>query len=161
MAAPAAKAPAGGKAPGGKGGKKVQALIKLQIPAGQANPSPPVGPALGQQGVNIMEFCKAFNARTQGMEAGLPTPVIITVYSDRSFTFETKSTPASVLLKKAAGLTSGSARPNTVKVGTVTRAQLEEIAKTKNADLTAADMDAAVRTIAGSARSMGVSVEGV
>ena len=142
-------------------GKKVAGLIKLQIQAGQANPAPPVGPALGQHGVNIMEFCKAFNARTQGIEPGLPTPVIITVYSDRSFTFETKSTPASVLLKKAAGLTSGSARPNTVKVGTVTRAQLEEIAKTKNADLTAADMEAAVRTIAGSARSMGLNVEGV
>jgi len=133
--------------------KKIQAYIKLQVKAGQANPSPPVGPALGQHGVNIMEFCKAFT--------GLPTPVIITVYSDRSFTFETKSTPASVLLKKAAGLTSGSARPNTVKVGTVTRAQLEEIAKTKSADLTAADLDAAVRTIAGSARSMGLNVEGV
>ena len=141
--------------------KKVLTTIKLQIPAGQANPAPPVGPALGQHGVNIMEFCKAFNAKTQGMEPGLPTPVIITVYSDRSFTFETKSTPASVLLKKAAGLTSGSARPNTVKVGTVTRAQLEEIAKTKQADLTAADLDAAVRTIAGSARSMGLNVEGV
>jgi large subunit ribosomal protein L11 len=141
--------------------KKINAYIKLQVKACQANPSPPVGPALGQHGVNIMEFCKAFNARTQGMEPGLPTPVIITVYSDRSFTFETKSTPASVLLKKAAGLTSGSARPNTVKVGTVTRAQLEEIAKTKNADLTSASMDAAVRTIAGSARSMGLNVEGV
>ena len=141
--------------------KKIVGFIKLQVPAGKANPSPPIGPALGQRGLNIMEFCKAFNARTQGMEAGLPTPVIITVYSDRSFTFETKSTPASVLLKKAAGLTSGSARPNTVKVGTVTRAQLEEIAKTKNADLTAADMEAAVRTIAGSARSMGLNVEGV
>ena len=141
--------------------KKIQAYIKLQVKAAQANPSPPVGPALGQHGVNIMEFCKAFNARTQGQEAGLPTPVIITVYSDRSFTFETKSTPASVLLKKAAGLTSGSARPNTVKVGTVTRAQLEDIAKAKQADLTAADLDAAVRTIAGSARSMGLNVEGV
>ena len=141
--------------------KKIEGYIKLQIPAGKANPAPPIGRALGQHGVNIMEFCKAFNARTQGLEPGLPTPVIITVYSDRSFTFETKSTPASVLLKKAAGLTSGSARPNTVKVGTVTRAQLEEIAKTKNADLTAADMDAAVRTIAGSARSMGLNVEGV
>ena len=141
--------------------KKVSGFIKLQIEAGAANPAPPVGPALGSHGVNIMEFCKAFNARTQGIEPGLPTPVIITVYSDRSFTFETKSTPASVLLKKAAGLTSGSARPNTVKVGTVTRAQLEEIAKTKNADLTAADMEAAVRTIAGSARSMGLNVEGV
>ncbi|ALZ86402.1 50S ribosomal protein L11 [Pseudomonas sp. HR1] len=141
--------------------KKIQAYIKLQVKAAQANPSPPVGPALGQHGVNIMEFCKAFNARTQGMEPGLPTPVIITVYSDRSFTFEIKSTPASVLLKKAAGIQSGSARPNSQKVGTVTRAQLEEIAKTKNADLTAADMDAAVRTIAGSARSMGLNVEGV
>ncbi len=141
--------------------KKIVGFIKLQVPAGKANPSPPIGPALGQRGLNIMEFCKAFNARTQGVEAGLPTPVIITVYSDRSFTFETKSTPAAVLLKKAAGLTSGSARPNTVKVGTVTRAQLEEIAKTKSADLTAADMDAAVRTIAGSARSMGLNVEGV
>lgn len=141
--------------------KKVAGQLKLQVPAGKANPSPPVGPALGQRGINIMEFCKAFNAKTQGMEPGLPTPVIITVYSDRSFTFETKSTPASVLLKKAAGLTSGSARPNTVKVGTVTRAQLEEIAKTKQADLTAADLDAAVRTIAGSARSMGLNVEGV
>ena len=141
--------------------KKIVGFIKLQVPAGKANPSPPIGPALGQRGLNIMEFCKAFNAKTQGMEPGLPTPVIITVYSDRSFTFETKSTPASVLLKKAAGLTSGSARPNTVKVGTVTRAQLEEIAKTKQADLTAADLDAAVRTIAGSARSMGLNVEGV
>lgn len=141
--------------------KKIQAYIKLQVKAAQANPSPPVGPALGQHGVNIMEFCKAFNARTQGMEPGLPTPVIITVYSDRSFTFEIKSTPASVLLKKAAGIQSGSARPNSQKVGTVTRAQLEEIAKTKNADLTAAGMDAAVRTIAGSARSMGLNVEGV
>ena len=141
--------------------KKVTAYIKLQVKAGQANPSPPVGPALGQHGVNIMEFCKAFNAKTQGQEPGLPTPVIITVYSDRSFTFETKSTPAAVLLKKAAGITSGSARPNSQKVGTVTRAQLEEIAKAKQADLTAADLDAAVRTIAGSARSMGLNVEGV
>ena len=141
--------------------KKIVGYIKLQVPAGKANPSPPIGPALGQRGLNIMEFCKAFNAKTQGVEPGLPTPVIITVYSDRSFTFETKSTPAAVLLKKAAGLTSGSARPNTVKVGTVTRAQLEEIAKTKQADLTAADLDAAVRTIAGSARSMGLNVEGV
>lgn len=140
--------------------KKVQAYIKLQVKAGQANPSPPVGPALGQHGVNIMEFCKAFNAKTQGVEPGLPTPVIITVYADRSFTFETKSTPASVLLKKAAGLKSGSSRPNTEKVGTVTRAQLEEIVAAKQADLTAADMDAAVRTIAGSARSMGLEVEG-
>ncbi|MGO2353945.1 MULTISPECIES: 50S ribosomal protein L11 [Marinomonas] len=141
--------------------KKVQAYIKLQVKAGQANPSPPVGPALGQHGVNIMEFCKAFNAKTQGVEPGLPTPVIITVYSDRSFTFETKSTPASVLLKKAAGLKSGSPRPNTQKVGTVTRAQLEEIVVAKQADLTASDMDAAVRTIAGSARAMGLEVEGV
>ncbi|TPE50025.1 50S ribosomal protein L11 [Maribrevibacterium harenarium] len=141
--------------------KKVQAYIKLQVKAGQANPSPPVGPALGQHGVNIMEFCKAFNAKTQGMEPGLPTPVIITVYSDRSFTFETKSTPAAVLLKKAAGIKSGSPRPNTQKVGTVTRAQLEEIVIAKQADLTAADMDAAVRTIAGSARAMGLEVEGV
>lgn len=141
--------------------KKIVGFIKLQVPAGKANPSPPIGPALGQRGLNIMEFCKAFNAKTQGMEPGLPTPVIITVYSDRSFTFETKSTPASVLLKKAAGISSGSSRPNTQKVGTVTRAQLEEIAKAKQADLTAADLDAAVRTIAGSARSMGLNVEGV
>jgi len=141
--------------------KKVQAYIKLQVKAGQANPSPPVGPALGQHGVNIMEFCKAFNAKTQGVEPGLPTPVIITVYSDRSFTFETKSTPAAVLLKRAAGLKSGSPRPNTQKVGTVTRAQLEEIVVAKQADLTASDMDAAVRTIAGSARSMGLDIEGV
>ena len=141
--------------------KKVQAYIKLQVKAGQANPSPPVGPALGQHGVNIMEFCKAFNAKTQGVEPGLPTPVIITVYSDRSFTFETKSTPAAVLLKKAAGIKSGSPRPNTQKVGTVTRAQLEEIVNAKQADLTASDMDAAVRTIAGSARAMGLEVEGV
>src|SRR5574344_3025899 len=124
--------------------KKITAYIKLQVKAGQANPSPPVGPALGQHGVNIMEFCKAFNARTQGMEPGLPTPVIITVYSDRTFTFITKSTPAAVLLKKAAGVQSGSKRPNTEKVGKVTRAQIEEIAKAKNADLTAADREAAV-----------------
>ncbi|MBU2712111.1 MULTISPECIES: 50S ribosomal protein L11 [Zooshikella] len=141
--------------------KKVQAYVKLQIPAGQANPSPPVGPALGQQGVNIMEFCKAFNAKTQGMEPGLPTPVVITVYSDRSFTFETKTPPASVLLRKALKLKKGSSRPNTEKVGTVTREQLEDIAKQKEPDLTAADLDAAVRTIAGSARSMGLNVEGV
>ncbi|UTW05711.1 50S ribosomal protein L11 (plasmid) [Amphritea atlantica] len=140
--------------------KKIQAYIKLQVAAGQANPSPPVGPALGQHGVNIMEFCKAFNAATQGIEPGLPTPVVITVYADRSFTFITKTPPAAVLLLKAAGLKSGSGRPNTEKVGTVTRAQLEEIATTKMADLTAADMDAAVRTIAGSARSMGLIVEG-
>ncbi len=141
--------------------KKVQSYIKLQVPAGQANPSPPVGPALGQHGVNIMEFCKAFNAATQSMEAGMPIPVIITVYSDRSFTFVTKTPPAAVLLRKAAKIDKGSGEPNTRKVGTVTRAQLEEIAKTKEPDLTAADMDAAVRTIAGSARSMGLNVEGV
>lgn len=141
--------------------KKVQAYIKLQVAAGKANPSPPVGPALGQHGVNIMEFCKAFNAQTQSLEAGMPVPVVITVYADRSFTFITKTPPAAVLLKKAAGLQSGSARPNTEKVGTVTRAQLEEIATTKMEDLTASDMDAAVRTIAGSARSMGLNVEGV
>lgn len=141
--------------------KKVEAYIKLQVAAGKANPSPPVGPALGQHGLNIMEFCKAFNAQTQSMEAGAPVPVIISVYSDRSFTFEVKTPPASFLLKKAAGVKSGSGRPNTEKVGTVTRAQLEEIANTKEADLTAADLDAAVRTIAGSARSMGINVEGV
>jgi large subunit ribosomal protein L11 len=140
--------------------KKVNGYIKLQIPAGQANPSPPVGPALGQQGVNIMEFCKAFNAQTQSLEKGLPTPVVITVYSDRSFTFILKTPPASVLLRKALGIEKGSGTPNTAKVGKVTRAQLEAIAKTKMPDLTAADMDAAVRTIAGSARSMGVDVEG-
>lgn len=141
--------------------KKIEAYIKLQVPAGQANPSPPVGPALGQHGVNIMEFCKAFNAQTQGTEPGLPVPVVISVYSDRSFTFEMKTPPAAILLKKAAGIKSGSGRPNTEKVGTVTRAQLEEIAKTKEPDLTATDMDAAVRTIAGTARSMGLNVEGV
>lgn len=141
--------------------KKVEAYIKLQIPAGKANPSPPVGPALGQRGVNIMEFCKAFNAATQGMEQGLPTPVVITVYSDRSFTFVTKTPPASVLLKKAAGLTSGSSNPNTKKVATLKRADLEQIAKTKEPDLTAADLDAAVKTIAGTARSMGIDVEGL
>jgi len=141
--------------------KKIEAYIKLQVAAGQANPSPPVGPALGQRGVNIMEFCKAFNAQTQGMEPGLPIPTVITVYSDRSFTFITKTPPAPVLLKKAAGVKSGSGRPNTDKVGTVTREQLEEIAKTKEPDLTAADMDAAVRTIAGTARSMGLNVEGL
>ncbi|UTW44848.1 50S ribosomal protein L11 [bacterium SCSIO 12696] len=141
--------------------KKVEAYIKLQVKAGQANPSPPVGPALGQHGVNIMEFCKAFNAQTQGIEPGLPVPVVITVYSDRSFTFIMKSPPAAVLLRKAAGIKKGSGRPNSDKVGKVTRAQLEEIVKTKEADLTAADMDAAVRTIAGSARSAGIEVEGV
>ena len=139
--------------------KKIEAYIKLQVKAGEANPSPPVGPALGQHGVNIMEFCKAFNAKTQEIEKGMPIPVVITVYNDRSFTFITKTPPASVLLKKAAGLAKGSSTPNTVKVGTVTRAQLEEIAKTKMEDLNAADMDAAVRVIAGSARSMGLNVE--
>jgi large subunit ribosomal protein L11 len=141
--------------------KKIQAYIKLQVKAQEANPSPPVGPALGQHGVNIMEFCKAFNAQTQGFEKGLPIPVVITVYADRSFTFIMKTPPASILLKKALGIPSGSGEPNMKKVGTVTRAQLEEIAKTKMPDLTAADMDAAVRTIAGSARSMGIDVEGV
>ncbi len=141
--------------------KKVTAYIKLQVKAGDAKPSPPVGPALGQHGLNIMMFCKEFNARTQNMEKGLPIPVVITAYSDRSFTFEMKSPPASILLKKAAGITSGSKTPHTNKVGKVTRAQLEEIVKTKQADLTAADMDAAVRTIAGSARSMGIETEGV
>ena len=139
--------------------KKVVGYIKLQVKAGQANPSPPVGPALGQRGLNIMEFCKAFNAATQKMEPGLPIPVIITAYSDRSFTFIMKSPPASILLKKAAGITSGSKRPNTEKVGKVTRKQLEEIVKIKQADLTAADLDAAVRSIAGSARSMGLNTE--
>ncbi|MGD9387018.1 MAG: 50S ribosomal protein L11 [Gammaproteobacteria bacterium] len=141
--------------------KKVTGYIKLQIPAGQANPSPPVGPALGQHGVNIMEFCKAFNAHTQSIEQGLPTPVVITVYSDRSFTFITKTPPAAVLLRKAVGIAKGSGEPNQNKVGTVTRAQLEEIAKIKMPDLNAADLDAAVKTIAGSARSMGLNVEGV
>ena len=141
--------------------KKIQAYIKLQVKAQEANPSPPVGPALGQHGVNIMEFCKAFNAQTQGVEKGLPVPVVITVYNDRSFTFVMKTPPASILLKKAVGIQSGSGRPNTEKVGTVTRAQLEEIAKAKEPDLTAASLDAAVRTIAGSARSMGLNVEGV
>jgi large subunit ribosomal protein L11 len=141
--------------------KKIQAYIKLQVKAGAANPSPPVGPALGQHGVNIMEFCKAFNAKTQSMEAGLPIPVVITVYNDKSFTFITKTPPASVLLLKAANLQSGSGRPNTEKVGTVTRAQLEEIATLKMPDLTASDMDAAVRTVAGTARSMGLKTEGV
>jgi large subunit ribosomal protein L11 len=141
--------------------KKVETYIKLQVPAGKANPSPPVGPALGQHGVNIMEFCKIFNAETQSMESGMPVPVVITVYSDRSFTFIKKTTPAAVLLRKAAGVKKGSGTPNTEKVGKVTRAQLEEIATAKEPDLTAADMDAAVRTIAGSARSMGIEVEGV
>jgi large subunit ribosomal protein L11 len=141
--------------------KKVAAYIKLQVPAGAANPSPPVGPALGQHGVNIMEFCKAFNAKTQSMENGMPIPVVITVYADRSFSFITKTPPAAVLLRKAAGIAKGSGEPNTNKVGKVTRSQLEEIARTKEPDLTAADLDAAVRTIAGSARSMGLNVEGV
>ncbi|MBI1424956.1 MAG: 50S ribosomal protein L11 [Gammaproteobacteria bacterium] len=141
--------------------KKIDAYIKLQVKAGQANPSPPVGPALGQHGVNIMEFCKAFNAQTQSLEPGLPTPVVITVYSDRSFTFVTKTPPASILLIKAAGIPKGSGVPNRDKVGKVSRAQLEEIAKTKDPDLTASDLDAAVRTIAGTARSMGIDVEGV
>lgn len=141
--------------------KKVTAYVKLQVPAGKANPSPPVGPALGQHGVNIMEFCKAFNAQTQQLEQGLPIPVVITVYSDRSFTFILKTPPASVLLKKAVGIEKGSPTPNTQKVGVVTRQQLEDIARQKEPDLTAADLDAAVRTIAGSARSMGLKVEGV
>ena len=141
--------------------RKITAYIKLQVAAGQANPSPPVGPALGQHGLNIMEFCKAFNASTQNVEPGLPIPVIITVYSDRSFTFVTKTPPAAVLLKKAAGIKSGSGSPLINKVGKVTREQLEDIARQKEPDLTAADMDAAVRTIAGSARSMGLEVEGV
>jgi large subunit ribosomal protein L11 len=141
--------------------QKITAYIKLQVPAGQANPSPPVGPALGQHGVNIMDFCKAFNAETQGMEPGLPIPVVITVYADRSFTFIRKTPPAAVLLLKAAGIKSGSGTPNTKKVGKVSRAQLEEIATAKWPDLTAADMDAAVRTIAGSARSAGIETEGV
>lgn len=141
--------------------KKVEAYIKLQIPAGKANPSPPASPALGQRGVNIMEFCKAFNAATQQMEQGLPIPVVITVYSDRSFTFITKTPPASVLLKKAAGIQSGSGTPNTKKVAKLNVSQLEEIAKVKKPDLTAADLAAAVRCIAGTARSMGIEVEGL
>lgn len=141
--------------------KKIIGYIKLQVPAGKANPSPPIGPALGQRGLNIMEFCKAFNAATQGMEPGLPIPVVITAFADKSFTFIMKSPPATILLKKAAGIKSGSKRANTEKVGKVTRVQLEEIVKVKQADLTAADMDAAVRIIAGSARSMGLEVEGV
>ena len=140
--------------------KKVDSYVKLQVPAGKANPSPPVGPALGQKGVNIMEFCKAFNAQTQELEPGSPVPVVISVYADKSFTFVTKTSPASYLLKKAAGIQSGSGTPNTKKVGKVTRAQCEEIVKIKETDLTASNMDAAVRTIAGSARSMGIEVEG-
>ncbi len=141
--------------------KKVVGLIKLQVPAGKANPSPPIGPALGQRGLNIMEFCKAFNAQTQGMEVGLPIPVVITAYADKSFTFVMKTPPATVLIKKAAKVEKGSQRPHTDKVGKLTRAQAEEIAKAKMPDLTAADLDAAVRTIAGSARSMGLNTEGV
>ena len=141
--------------------KKIDGYIKLQVPAGKANPSPPIGPALGQKGVNIMAFCKEFNAASANIEPGLPIPVVITVFSDKSFTFVMKSPPAAVLLRKAAGITKGSAVPNKTKVGTVTRTQLEEIAKTKEADLTGADLDAAVRTIAGTTRSMGLNVEGV
>jgi large subunit ribosomal protein L11 len=141
--------------------KKVVGLIKLQVPAGKANPSPPIGPALGQRGLNIMEFCKAFNAQTQKMEPGLPVPVVITAYADKSFTFIMKTPPAAILIKKAAKIEKGSPRPNTDKVGRITRAQAEEIAKSKMPDLTAADLEAAVRTIAGSARSMGIEVEGV
>ena len=141
--------------------KKIVGFIKLQVPAGKANPSPPIGPALGQRGLNIMEFCKAFNAQTQGVEPGLKLPVVITAYADKSFTFVLKSPPASVLLKKAIKIDKGSGRPHLEKVGKITRAQLEEIAKIKIKDLTGADMDAAVRTIAGSARSMGITVEGV
>lgn len=141
--------------------KKIVGYIKLQVPAGKANPSPPIGPALGQRGLNIMEFCKAFNARTQGMEPGLPIPVIITAYSDKSFTFILKTPPATILIKKAVGIQKGSAKPHTDKVGKITRAQVEDIAKAKQPDLTAADLEAAVRTIAGSARSMGITVEGL
>jgi large subunit ribosomal protein L11 len=141
--------------------KKIVTYIKLQVPAGQANPSPPVGPALGQHGLNIMEFCKAFNAQTQSVEQGLPVPVVITVYTDKSFTFTMKTTPAAHLLKKAAGISKGSGTPNTQKVGKLNRSQLEDIAKIKQADLSAGDMDAAVRTIAGTARSMGIETEGV
>jgi large subunit ribosomal protein L11 len=141
--------------------KKITGYIRLQVKAGEANPSPPIGPALGQRGVNIMEFCKTFNAQTQGVEKGMPLPVVITVYSDKSFTFITKTPPATFLLKKAAGLKSGSPKPNTNKVGKINRDQLAEIAKAKQADLTAADIDAAIRTIAGSARSMGLEVEGL
>ena len=141
--------------------KKIIGYIKLQVPAGKANPSPPIGPALGQRGLNIMEFCKAFNAQTQGVEPGLPIPVVITAFADKSFTFVMKSPPATILIKKAAGIQKGSPRPHTDKVGKITRAQAEAIVKTKQADLTGADLDAAVRTIAGSARSMGITVEGL
>ncbi|QLQ26523.1 MAG: 50S ribosomal protein L11 [Dechloromonas sp.] len=141
--------------------KKIIGYIKLQVPAGKANPSPPIGPALGQRGLNIMEFCKTFNAQTQGLEPGLPIPVVITAFADKSFTFVMKTPPATILIKKAVGIKSGSAKPHTNKVGNITRAQAEEIATTKMPDLTAADMDAAVRTIAGTARSMGITVEGI
>ena len=141
--------------------KQIDSYLKMQVPAGQANPAPPVGPALGQAGLNIMEFCKAFNAQTQGVEPGVPVPTVITIYADRSFTFVTKSPPASYLIKRAANIEKGSGTPNTEKVGTVSRAQLEEIAKTKDAELTAADMDAAVKTLAGTARSAGIEVEGL
>ena len=141
--------------------KKVVGLIKLQVPAGKANPSPPIGPALGQRGLNIMEFCKAFNAQTQKLEPGLPIPVVITAYADKSFTFIMKTPPASILIKKSAKIDKGSPRPHTDKVGRITRAQVEEIARTKTPDLTASDLEAAIRTIAGSARSMGIEVEGV
>ncbi|MBL8503335.1 MAG: 50S ribosomal protein L11 [Rhodocyclaceae bacterium] len=141
--------------------KKIVGFIKLQVPAGKANPSPPIGPALGQRGLNIMEFCKAFNAQTQGVEPGLPIPVVITAFADKSFTFVMKTPPASVLIKKAAKIDKGSAKPHTDKVGKLTRSQVEEIAKAKMKDLTAADLEAAVRTVAGSARSMGVTVEGM
>jgi large subunit ribosomal protein L11 len=141
--------------------KKIVGFIKLQIPAGKANPSPPIGPALGQRGLNIMEFCKAFNAQTQGIEPGLVLPVVITAFADKSFTFQLKSPPASVLIKKALKLEKGSQRPNSQKVGKLTRAQVEDIAKTKVKDMTGADLEAVVRTIAGTARSMGVTVEGL
>ncbi len=141
--------------------KQIDSYLKMQVPAGQANPAPPVGPALGQAGLNIMEFCKAFNAQTQGMEPGVPVPTVITIFADRSFTFVTKSPPAAYLIKRAASVEKGSGTPNTEKVGTVSRAQLEEIAKTKDAELTAADMDAAVKTLAGTARSSGIEVEGL
>ena len=141
--------------------KQIDSYLKMQVPAGQANPAPPVGPALGQAGLNIMEFCKAFNAQTQGVEPGVPVPTVITIYADRSFTFVTKSPPAAYLIKRAANIEKGSGTPNTEKVGKVSRAQLEEIAKTKDAELTAADMDAAVKTLAGTARSAGIEVEGL
>ena len=141
--------------------KKIIGFIKLQVPAGKANPSPPIGPALGQRGLNIMEFCKAFNAQTQGVEPGLPIPVVITAFADKSFTFVMKTPPATILIKKAAGIQKGSSKPHTDKVGKITRAQLEEIAKTKLKDMNAADVDAAIRTLAGSARSMGITVEGL